>query len=138
MHGVASDIAPRRSPYGGTSTTPTPTRADIFELIQNDDGESLEALTRAQPRLERLEAVVEGGIGLEAVPARSSGLVARATLKLSEAFAKVVWPLEQRCAVVEADVDDRASAAAHAEVLRGQAVGARRHNHRGMRELRAW
>ena len=50
MHGVASDIAPRRSPYGAT-TTPTPTRADVFELIQNDDGESLEALTRSQPRL---------------------------------------------------------------------------------------
>ena len=40
MHGVASDIAPRRSPYGA-STTPTPTRADAFELIQLDDGESL-------------------------------------------------------------------------------------------------
>ena len=38
MHGVASDIAPRRSPYGA-SATPTPTRADVFELIQNDDGE---------------------------------------------------------------------------------------------------
>ena len=59
MHGVASDIAPRRSPYGA-STTPTPTRADVFELIQSDDGESLEALTRAQPRL-ALDRITDNG-----------------------------------------------------------------------------
>ena len=60
MHGVASDIAPRRSPYGGSSTTPTPTRANVFELIQSDDGESLEALTRAQPRL-ALDRITDNG-----------------------------------------------------------------------------
>ena len=59
MHGVASDIAPRRSPYGA-STAPTPTRADTFELIQLDDGESLEALTRAQPRL-ALDRITDNG-----------------------------------------------------------------------------